>query len=745
MNWKLGQLISALVIFSFPALGAGNVDYVNPFIGTADVLSGAYGADTGGTMPLVQPPFAMTSWTPQTRHNRVGATSYNYSDTNLFGFMGTHQPAIWMGDFGYVTLMPGVDLIKTTEAERKLGFSHAEETSTPYVYSVVMDAGGSRTIKGEMTATEHCAIMRFTYPRNTNSSIVMEATRAAVTGKVAVNPGAREITGYNPDRMDARLTTLQLPNFKGYFVIHINKSFAGFGTYRGTNLNPNATNITAENVGAYATFSTRSDEPILVKVGMSFISVDQARANLNAEIPGWNFGSVQEKLRKDWNQKLNAVSISGGSKSQKTQFYTAMYHALLYPRVFSEQGRYYSAFDDKVHSGVAYTAFSLWDTFRAQNSFLTIFCPERINDMVQALLNDYREGGWMPKWPNPSYTGIMISTHADSVVAEAINKGFNGFDYHLAYAAVYQDAMTPPNNDQSKRWEDRQTGEPYSAREGLTLYKQLGYVPHDKTGRSASCTLEGAYDDWCVAQVAKAVGKTNDYDYFMNRSLNYRNVFNPAHGAMEARNSDGSWAGGEVTGFSEGGQKMYQFCVMHDVPGLITLMGGTTNFNASLDQKATDLNALVNNEPGNHYPYLYDFSGQPYRCQSLVRAALTNFTDLPNGLPGNDDCGQTSAWLMFACMGFYPVNPASGIYMIGSPVFSRMTLHLQNGHRFEILAANNSSTNKYVQSASLNGFPLGVPFITYSQIMAGGSLSFVMGPSPSSWASNWRGVPLPSK
>ena len=722
---------------------AGNVDYVNPYVGTADVPNDG-GTEYGGTMPFVEPPFAMTSWTPQTRVNRKpGVTSYNYSDAAIFGFMGTHQAAIWMGDYGYVSLMPEVDSIKPPENGRRLSFSHKDEIVSPYYYSVSMNAGRSGIIKAEMTATEHCAILRFTYPENTNASILVQATRRGVTGAVAVNVASQEITGYNPDRIDAKLTSLQLPNFKGYFVIQINRPFAGFGTCQGAIVNPGATNTLASNVGGYATFRTARNDVIEVKVGTSFISLDQARANLNAEIPDWDFVAVKTKLKRIWNQKLDEISIRGCTRDQRVQFYTGMYHCMLYPRMFSEHGRYYSAFDDRIHNGVAYTDYSGWDIFRAEFTFLTLFCPERIDDMIQALLNDYQEGGWMPKWPNPSYTDIMLSTPADSMVAEAICEGFHGFDYNLAYQAVYKDAMTPPNEDTSQSWPDRSQGKPFSAREGLTYYKKYGYDPENWTARAASCTLEHSYYDWCAAQIARAVGKTDDYRYFNNRSLNYKNVFNPATGLMNSRYADGTWAPANA-GWSEGGQDGYTFAVLHDIPGLIQLMGGTTNFNNTLSARTTDSNALVNNEPGNHYLYLYDFSGQPAKCQSLVRGALANFDSSPSGLPGNDDCGQTTSWLLFADMGFYPVNPASGIYMIGSPVFGETKLNLPNGRVFTITAINNSSENKYIQSVILNDSPppLNVPYITYRQIIAGGSLKFVMGPTPSPWASDWRGMPL---
>jgi len=719
---------------------AGNAYLVNMYIGTAKI-PGDRGTEYGGTMPVVQPPFAMTSWTPQTRQNKISATSYAYGDAAISGFIGTHQPAIWMGDYGYVTLMPEVDRVKTTPESRQLPYSHKEEVTTPYYYSVAMDAGAARRIRTEIAATEHCSILRFTFPQNTNATILVEATRPGIIGGVMIDSTVREITGFNPDRMDAHLTSLRLSNFKGYFVVQLSKPFARQNVYTAGYRTDGGTNGSGPNAGATVSFSTAANEQIQVKVGTSFISVEQARANLQAEIPDWNFDTVKASLMNLWDEQLGRVSVHGGTHDQQVQFYTALYHCLLYPRVFSEHGRYYSAFDDQVHAGVAYTAFSGWDIFRSEFSCLTVFCPERINDMIQALLNDYREGGWMPKWPNPTYTDIMLSTPADSLVAEAINKGFHGFDRELAYQAVYKDAMTPPNEDTNQTWPDRSQGKPYSAREGLTYYLKYGYVPDNWTARAASATLEHAYYDWCTAQVAKAVGKTNEYNYFLQRSLNYKHVYHPTTGLMNSRHADGTWAPADH-GWTEGGQDLYTFAVMHDVPGLMDLMGGPESFNRTLSSRAVDLNALVNNEPGNHYLYLYDFSGQPSLCQAGLRAALTNFSNTPGGLPGNDDCGQTSSWLRWANLGFYPVNPASGIYMIGSPLFPKVTLHVPHGRSFSIVTTENSGANQYLQSATLNGAALNAPFVTYAQIETGGKMTFRMGPTPSTWAAGWRGKPI---
>ena len=362
-----------------------------------------------------------------------------------------------------------------------------------------------------------------------------------------------------------------------------------------------------------------------------------------------------------------------------------MYHVLLYPRIFSEYGRYYSAFDDTVHEGESYTAYSIWDTFRAENSLLTLLAPERVSGMITALLQNFKEGGWMPKWPNPSYTNIMIGTHADSLVAEAFRKGFRDFDRQLAWQAVYKDAMTPPDGDTTRRWVDREEHTPYEARAGLTYYKQLGYIPTDRTDEAASRTLEDSYDDWCVAQIARALGRSDDYAFFLKRSLNDRNLYNPAVGLMNGRTSDGKWApigrreanqNRSVSGWTEGDAWAYTWSPLHDQAGLISLMGGAEKYDEKLDQHFKGGHNVHSNEPSHHYGYLYDFGGQPWKTQAMVRRiAEKEYDASPGGLDGDDDCGQMSAWLLFTAIGFYPVNPASGDYMIGSPMFPADLTH----------------------------------------------------------------------
>lgn len=733
---RLGLAIVLLAVGRAPGLTGQNdaVSFVNPLVGSQRSSIGY-----GGTMPFVTTPFGMTDWTPQTRQNKISVTSYNYDDTTISGFIGTHQPAIWMGDYGYVTIIPQVGELRTTPESRKLPYSHASETARPDYYRVSLDAGSDEKIQAEMTATERCALFRFTFPKTARARVIVEASRPGIAGLASVDPEAREITGYNPHRMDAHLGPFALPNFKGYFVIQFEQPALDMKTY--------GMDAGQSSRGAYAEF--KSGATIQIRVGTSFISIEQAHENLRREIPGWDFRVVQLKLRSQWNQKLSQVQIGGATDKDETLIYTAMYHALLYPRIFSEYGRYYSAFDDSIHNGESYTAYSIWDTFRAENSMLTLLAPDRISGMITALLQDFKEGGWMPKWPNPSYTNIMIGTHADSLVAEAFRKGFAGFDRQLAWQAVYKDAMTPPDGDTTRRWLDREEHTPYEARAGLTYYKQLGYIPTDKTDEAASSTLEDSYDDWCVAQIAKDLGRTEDFQFFLKRSLNDRNLYNPALGLMNGRTADGKWApigGGRddnqnraVSGWTEGDSWVYTWSPLHDQAGLIQLMGGADKYDKKLDEHFSGGHNVHSNEPSHHYGYLYDFGGQPWKTQAMVRKiAAKEYEASPGGLDGDDDCGQMSAWLLFTAMGFYPVNPASGDYMIGSPMYREISLKLANGKTFHVEASNNSAENVYIQSAALNGKPLEIPVITWEQIQAGGVLHFVMGPTPSKWGSNWR-------
>jgi predicted alpha-1,2-mannosidase len=724
---------------SLIALAQQPIDDVNPMIGT----TGPSVFDYGGMIPGVARPFGMTHWTAVTRENKISACPYNYSDTMIQGFLGTHQPAIWMGDYGYVSLMPSIGELNIAQ---KYPYRHQDEISAPNYYSVEMGED-NRPIKAELTATTRSGFLRFTFPASQTSHIVVTAIRSQqFTGFVHVDARNQEITGYNPDRMSAELGP-PLPNFKGYFVIQFSKRFTSFGTWEGETVHAESEQQTGHRMGAYATFPTAQGEVIDVKIGTSFISMDQARDNLRREIHDWNFARIKAEGRSVWNKALNKILIQGASKDDRVNFYTAMYHTLLFPRIFSEYGRYYSAFDDRIHNGVSYNDYSLWDTFRAEHPLLLLTQPQIVPDMITSLLQMYEEAGWMPKWPNPTYSNIMIGTHADSVIADAYVKGIRGFDLQKAYAATYKDAMTPPDGDMTNRWTDRAPWTAFEARGGLTWYKSLGYVPIDKTDESVSRTLEFAYDDYCVAQLAKAVGKQDDYEMLMQRSRNYKNLYDPVVGFMRPKKSDGTWdeeawASKEdrKPGFTEGSPWTYLFCEMQDIPGMIALLGGAQKFAAKLDENFSGGHYRHDNEPGHHYTYLYDYCGEPWKTQEKVRGTMASqYHNAPDGLSGNDDCGQMSAWYIFSAMGFYPVSPGTPVYALGSPLFKRATIMLDKPYNkgpFTVIARNQSLANKYIQSATLNGRPLKEPFIKHSDISNGSTLVFLMGPKPNKkWGS----------
>lgn len=723
------------------------VDLVNPIIGT----TGPIGDNNyGGVCPWVTPPHGMTHWTPMTQENRISRLPYRYEQRTIIGFMGSHQPTVWMGDYGFLTLMPETGEREVRPADRGLQMVPGSEISRPYLYSVRLEntnnpqAGG---IQAKMTASARCAMFEFTYPETAAAHLFVELSRLpGYEGWVQVSPDRREIVGYNSGRHNlwaGRHMGPELPHFKGWFVIQFEKPFASFATWEDPAAGSPATNhppavqihdgqaeLTGTRVGAFATFPGKTNETVRIRIGSSFISLEQARENLRREIPGWNFAKLADRNKQEWNRLLNRLQVAGGTPDERIVFYTAMYHSLLFPRTFSEYGRYYSAFDEKIHKGVSYNDYSMWDTFRALHPLLTLIDPEEVSPMVRSLLQMYDEGGWMPKWPNPTYSNIMIGTPADAIVADAYVKGFRDYDTNKAWAAIYKDAMTPPDGDEHKRWADRAEWTSYEARAGLTYYKKLGYIPADKTGESVSCTLEDAFEDYCVAQVAKGMGKGDDYNFFMKRSQNYRNLFDPATGFMEPRMFDGSFYTGpkRYGAFTEGTKWTYLFCVMQDVPGLIQLMG-RDNFIARLDENFSGGYYAYDNEPENHYPYLYDWVDQPKKAQKILTEVVrNNYRNTPDGITGNDDCGQMSAWYIFTALGFYPVAPASGEFALGRPFFPKVTLQLTfpKKHTFVIEAHNLSPENCYVKSVKLDGRPLPGPFLKYADLLNGRLLEFEM-------------------
>jgi len=713
------------------------VDYVNPMVGTA--LKGE-----GGTAPFVGPPHAMTKLMPQTRENKMGTMAYVYDDTHFMGLMASHQPTVWMGDYGYVTIMPQQgEQVHTLPDDRKLVYSHSDEQATPYYYSVKMTSQEGKPLRAEVAAASRAALMRFTYGRSKHSRLVVQGINLnpalgdwcndygprieKIKGWVRVDAERGEIVGYNPDRQSAQIGP-ELPNFKGYFVIRLNKRFSTFGTWDGDKIYPGQPELQGTRMGAYVDFETRQGEQVMAQVGTSFISIDQARANLDAEVPGWDFNALCTSTKQAWNDKLTKLQVHGTDDENKAIFYTAMYHAYQFPREMGEQGRYYSAMDDKVHDGNSYNDFSLWDTFRALHPLMTFLEPDLTCQWITALLQMYREGGWMPMWPNPSYTNIMIGTHADALIADAYMKGLRDYDVRLAYEAMRKDAMVPPDCDTRRRYGDRDRWTAYEGRAGASYYHTIGYVPDDKTAEAVSRTLEYAYDDWCVAQVARDVCP-DDMPALMRWAQNYQNQYNAEKGFMLPRRYDGSWIDlddHDRHGLTEGSKWTYLFCVLQDIPGMIDMMGGNEAFARKLDQNFDGGHYRHDNEPGHHYIYLYDYCGQPRKTQQLVREhTRVNYRNAPDGINGNDDCGQMSAWYLFSVMGFYPVTPGSNIFALGAPQFPRLTLRLSD-HTLNIVAEGISEQHKFVKQVLVDGQPLTQPFIDWNTLIHARELRFVM-------------------
>jgi len=760
---KISVTIALLVYVLMPVFSQQlhpkkqEVDFVNPLIGTA-ATGFAKGLDGGGTMPSVGTPYGMTNFVAQTGEHYMSRMNYFYEDSSIIGFLASHQPTVWMGDYGYVSVMPQVGDLKVLPEQRALQFSHATEVSTPYYYSVTLDAANNQHIKAAIAGASHCGIFQFRFPAAADAHIIVQGINLnpsikhwandyterlqTLKGYVQVNKEKNEITGYNPDRMSAQIGPA-LPNFKGYFVIQFSKPFKSFGTWDGDNVRAASMEQYGTRMGAYISFSTHQDEVVEVRIATSFISIEQARKNMEKELKGKDFKALVQSTRSVWQTDLSRIAISGVTEDQKAIFYTAMFHTMQFPREMSEYGKYYSAFDDKVHTGNSYTDFSLWDTYRALHPLLIFTQPDRVNSMITALLQMYKEGGRLPMWPNPAETNIMIGTHADEVIADAYVKGFRGYDTKLAYKALLHDAMDPPLNDTGLRYADRDRWTDYEAQAGLTYFKTIGYVPVDKTAESVSRTIEYCVDDYATAQLAKSLGEIPDYEKLMQLSNNYKNLYDTATGFMlprklngqfDAKNKEGIWEG-----FTEGDQWTYAFGAMHDVPGMISMMDGKEKFAARLDENFSGRHYRHDNEPGHHYIYLYDYCGQPWKTQELVRKHTTeNFRNQPIGINGNEDCGQMAAWYIFGIMGFYPVTPASGIYAIGAPQFPSLTLHFtaaDQPHQFSILAKNISEENKYIQRVTLDGKPLAAPFITHQQIVNGRLLVFEMGPRPNY---NWK-------
>ncbi|KAG5648805.1 hypothetical protein DXG03_000154 [Asterophora parasitica] len=708
----------------------------------------------------------MTRWVAQTHQNYVSVTPYNWTANAIHGFQATRQPAIWMGESGPVVVVPGVTRkdelhLKANFEERGLRMQKETEKITPSYYSIVLEDGLGGEILVEQSATSRVGHLRFTFTTNETPYILLESSRPSVITSTATNvtyPDGtvalylqsnriHEICGSNSERQDTIITpTSTLPyveGFNGYYCARFDyeDDFEGqtpYGTVQNSTTHPGALSGEGTLLAGYALFPSQRGKVIVsVRVGTSFISIDQARQNIDEEIPDGTASTLEHtahRVRTAWTEKLDRFALQGASEVQKEVFWTGVAHALQYPSEQHEQGAYYSGYDGKIHSGQSYTGYSIWDTYRAQWAFLILFAPERLPGMITSMLADYKEGGWLPMWKNIVETNIMVGTHADSLIAEAVIKGVEGFDKDLAWEAVWKDVTIPPKDDLTTSYFDREENVDYEVRAGLSsAYAEKGWVADDVHSESASRTLDYAYGDYAAYKLAAALGKPDNLtSLLLERSLRAPfTLFNSETGFMEARNADGSWAGPD-NGWTEGDKWAYSFDVVHDIPALIEKRGGNKSFVQSLDDHFNGGHNDHTNEPSHHIPYLYALAGAAYKTQARVREiAQNNYNNTPTGLSGNEDCGQMSSWYIFSAMGFYPVNPVSGEYVVGSPFFDKITIDLPLTPRSEkkrrlTVIAQGAPTKPYIKSLTVNGRRVDTPIIRHEDITDGGEIVFEM-------------------
>ncbi|WVQ67420.1 uncharacterized protein L199_005616 [Kwoniella botswanensis] len=684
---------------------------------------------SGGMIPAVAPPFGMTRWTPQTRENYVSMCPYNQTDTKIHGLIGTHQPAIWMGESGPVEIHASLGEVITDFEKRGLTFKREDEYASPNYYRNLLDAGNNKgELEIEMSATSRVGLIRYTFNPSSESikpHVVLQASRKTwilhgdqpdnkvayyPDGHIEVDVEKQEVRGWNDERQDHVLAGDELPakNFKSYFVARFSQPFSEGGISHAGKIQPEVLRGQGKVLAGYVQFPENTKE-VEVRVGVSFISLEQASRNIDLEIPSsQSLAQTSQSTRSQWADKLDLLSVEGATPSNLTVLYTSFAHTLVYPYEISEttpQGSmYYSGYIDKIVSGISYTGYSIWDTFRAQSAWLILVAPERVGGMIQSMIQDYKEGGWLPMWKNVVETNIMVGSHADSLIAQAMKVGVKGFDYQEAWQAVRKNAFTPPDRDTELRFGDREEGTPQEVRAGLTEYRKLGYVADDLHSESGSRTLDYAYDDHAASIAADIMGARDDAAFLRERSKNYKYLYNNQTGHMEARNSDGSWAGQEK-GWTEGDHWAYTLDVMHDVPGLINLMGSKSNFVDFLDRHFEGGHNLHTNEPSHHIPYMYILASAPHKTQEWVRRiGESDYNHTADGLSGNEDCGQMSAWYLFSAMGLYPVDPANATYVLGAPFFDKLTLTLPStGKRIEIKAKGASSGMKYVKNLQIGG------------------------------------------
>jgi predicted alpha-1,2-mannosidase len=715
------------------------VEWVNPLMGSDSKPS----LSNGNTYPSICVPWGMNFWSPQTGAMGDG-WMYQYSADKIRGFKQTHQPSPWMNDYGQFAIMPVIRKLKFKQDDRASWFSHKTETAKPYYYSVYL---ADADVTTEISPTERAAQFRFTFPKGDSSFIVVDAFDRG--SYVKIIPNERKIVGYT-----TKYSRGPLKNFKNFFVIYIDKGFDISYAWHDTTLVRDSLETTARHAGGIIGFKTVKGEQVHLRVASSFISPEQAEINLKREVGSDNFDVTKQKAKAAWNKQLNKILVEGGTPEQTRTFYSCVYRALQFPHKLYEMDAagkimHWSPYTGETLPGYMFAGTGFWDTFRALYPFLNFAYPSTNKEMQEGLINDYKEGGWLPEWSSPGYANIMVGNNSASVVADAYIKGLRGYDINTLYQALLHGA----NNEG-----------PISAlgRAGARQYIELGYVPNNvRINESAARTLEYAYDDFTIYQLAKALKRPKEeIELYAKRSQNYRNLFDPETKLMRGKKADGSFQtpfnplrwGGD---FTEGNSWHYSWSVFQDIEGLKTLMGGNEQFVKRLDsvfamppifdesayggviheiremQIAGMGQYAHGNQPIQHMIYLYNYGGQPWKTQYWVREAMNRlYKATPDGYCGDEDNGQTSAWYVFSAMGFYPVCPATDQYVLGAPLFKKVTVTLENGKQLIINAPNNSDQNRYVQSIQFNGKPWDKNWLLHSELQKGGTVNFTMGSTP---------------
>ena len=760
-NVMYRSLLQFLFVTVVPliALGAPQPhpsDYIRPFVGTQG---------EGNTYPGPSAPFGMIQLSPDTDRDLWDtASGYEYSDTSIMGFTLTHLNGTGIPDLGDFLFMPQlgepklvVGTKENPDAGYRARYSHDQESASAGYYKVKLL---NNNVTVELTAGERAGMMRFTFPQSEKASVMTDMQHflsgkrfkliwshvrvednATITGFHLVNGWAKERYLYFAARYSRPFDHYRIMS-QGNEV-----KYDSYKTYRFRSRNEAA----GTNLQFLAEYKTRPNEVIMVKVAVSAISAANALQNLDSEIPrgDWDFERVVRQTREKWDRELSRIEVEG-SQWDKETFYTSMYHAFLAPNLYQDVTGEYRGLDSNIHQAKGfknYAVFSLWDTFRATHPLFALIQSQRDSDMINSLLAHYDQSAdhLLPMWSlQGNETWCMIGYHAVPVIADGYLKGVKGFDKERAYQAIRATAM---NSDY----------------DGVATYAKLGWVPCDQENESVSKTLEYAYDDYCVAQMARSLGKKADYDYFMKRAGSYKNVFDPATSHVRGRDTQGNWrtpfdphayGEGVQADFTEATATQYSFYNPQDVPAMIALMGGREKFIQQLDalfdykdsaktKVAEEIQGRIGeywhgNEPSHHIIYLYCYAGQPWKAARRLHEVIkTQYGNQPNSLSGNDDCGQMSAWYIFTALGFYPVCPASDYYVIGSPAVKKAVMHLSSGKKFTMLAENLSEQNIYVQSVKLNGRNWNTPFLPHRELKGGGTLVFTMGPQPNpEWGAN---------